>query len=114
LDRQRNCLGLVASRSAQATSEGWNLEETVRRTGLQPCPWTQGAITGILPKLAEACPNFDWSVPAGAWPKETLAQFLSIAFELIQRAIITRDVVEEQFGGAGQRRRGRTLPAIRT
>ena len=72
----------------------------MRRTGLEPCPWTQGAVIGILPKLADACgENFDWSAPAASWSKATLAQFLLTAFELIQRAMIARDVVEEHLVG---------------
>jgi hypothetical protein len=89
----------VKVRGQQAAEEGWSLEETVRRTGLAPCPWTQGAVVGILPKLADACPDFDWSAPASAWSKETLAEFLLTAFNLIQRATIARDVIEEQLAG---------------
>lgn len=89
--------GWIATRSQQAASEGWSLEETVRRTGLEPCPWTQGAIIGILPKLADACPDFDWAQPASAWSKEQLAKFLLTALDLIRRAMIARDVVEERL-----------------
>jgi hypothetical protein len=89
--------GWVKTRAEQAASEGWSLEETVRRTGLQPRPWDTGGVVGILPKLADACPNFDWSQPASAWSKETLATFLLTAFDLIQRAMIARDVLEEQL-----------------
>ena len=89
--------GWVSIRSEQAAAEGWSLEETVRRTGIKPCPWDTGAVIGILPKLAEACPDFDWAQPASAWSKEELAKFLLTAFALIQRATITRDVVENQI-----------------
>jgi len=89
----------VKVRAQQAAEEGWSLEETVRRTGLRPCPWDTGAIVGILPKLAEACDDFDWSLPIGVLPRETLAEFLLAAFNLIQRATIARDVVEEQLAG---------------
>jgi hypothetical protein len=91
--------GWVSTRAQQAASEGWSLEETVCRIGLEPCPWDTGGIIGILPKLAEACPDFDWSQPASAWSKETLAGFLLAAFNLIQRAMIARDVVEERLAG---------------
>ena len=93
--------GWIGTRSEQAASEGWNAEETVRRTGLDPGPWDTGAVISILPKLANACPDFDWSLPAGAWSKDALARFLLTAFQLIQRANIARDVVEEQLEPIG-------------
>jgi hypothetical protein len=75
----------VSTRSAQAAAEGWGLEETVRRTQLAPCPWDTGAVVAILPALADGSSGFDWSQPASDWSKETLAQFLLKAFNLIQR-----------------------------
>jgi hypothetical protein len=89
----------VATRSEQAATEGWDAERSIRVTGLEPCPWSTGAIIKALPTLANACGDFDWSQPASAWSKETLAGFLSTAFELIQRAHVARDVVEEQLAG---------------
>ena len=87
----------VSTRAQQATEEGWNSEETIRSSGLEPCPWDTGAIVGTLPQLAQACGDFDWSRPASDWPKEALAGFLLTAFNLIQRATIARDVVEKQL-----------------
>jgi hypothetical protein len=89
--------GWVKTRAEQAASEGWSLEETVRRTGLEPCPWDTGAIVRILPALADGSPGFNWSEPASDWSKETLAEFLLKAFDLIRRAMIGRDVVEKQL-----------------
>jgi hypothetical protein len=89
--------GWVATRSQQAAEEGWDLEKTVRRTELEPCPWSTGAVIQVLPKLAAACPDFDWSQPASSWSKETLAGFLQTAFNLMTRAIIARDIVEERL-----------------
>jgi hypothetical protein len=89
--------GWVKTRAEQATAEGWRLEETVRKTGLAPCPWDLGSVVAALPKLAEACSDFDWSQPAGAWSKEVLADFLLTAFGLIQRATIVRGVIEKQL-----------------
>jgi hypothetical protein len=89
----------VATRAEQAATEGWDSEAATRSTGLEPCPWSTGAIVKALPKLADACGDFDWSQPASAWSKETLAWFLSTAFELIQRAHVARDVIEEQLAG---------------
>jgi hypothetical protein len=89
--------GWIATRSEQAASKGWGLEETARRTGLEPCPWTQGAVVAILPKLADGSPGFDWGRPASEWSKDELAGFLLKAFGLIQQAVMARDVVERQL-----------------
>ena len=54
----------------------------------------------ILPMLPEACgEGFDWSTPIGEWPKETIAEFLLVAFTLVMRANAARDVVEAQGEG---------------
>jgi hypothetical protein len=87
----------VKVRSEQAVSEGWGLEEAARRTKLAPCPWDMGSVLSILPQLAQT--DFDWSLPIGSLPKEMLAQFLLTAFNLIQHAMIARDVIEEQLDG---------------
>jgi len=56
--------GWIATRSAQATAEGWDHERTIRTTGLVPNePWDAGAVIAILPKLFDACPDLDWSKP---------------------------------------------------
>jgi hypothetical protein len=91
--------GWIATRAQQAAEEGWDLEQTVRSTGLEPCPWDTGAVFKILPQLADACPDFDWSQPAGDWSKDALAGFLLTAFSLIRRATIARDAVEAQLAG---------------
>jgi hypothetical protein len=89
--------GWVKTRAEQASSEGWSLEETVRRTELAPSPWDMGSVLTTLPALAEACSDFDWSQSASAWSKDDLARFLLTAFNLIQRAIVARDVAEERL-----------------
>jgi hypothetical protein len=101
--------GWIATRSEQAANEGWNLEETVRRTGLDPDPWDTGGVIGILPRLAEACQDFDWSKPASAWSKGELAQFLLAAFGLINRAHVARDVAERQLESVNADATGRRL-----
>jgi hypothetical protein len=89
----------IACRAEQAASEGWNEEVAVRTTGLEPDPWRVGAVVGVLPKLAEAYPELDWSQPVGAWSKDAIAEFLLAAFDLIQRAFAARDVAEERVAG---------------
>jgi hypothetical protein len=89
----------LAIRAEQAASEGWDEETTIRITGLEPDPWDIGAVMGVLPKLAEACPELDWSQPVGAWSKDAIAEFLLAAFGLIQRAFAARDLVEGRTAG---------------
>jgi hypothetical protein len=89
--------GWIATRSQQATEESWDQERTIRTVGLVPEPWDVGAVLAILPKLAEACPDLDWSKPVGDWPRETMAEFLLVALRLIRRAVIARDLSERQL-----------------
>jgi hypothetical protein len=89
----------VATRAEQAATEGWNVEQAIRTTSLKPDPWSAGAVAAILPKLAEACPDLDWSQPVGAWPKDDIVQFLLAAFGLIQDAFAARDVVDRNITG---------------
>jgi hypothetical protein len=96
--------GWVSTRGNQAASEGWDLEETARRTPCDPDPWDVGAVMAILPALAETCgERFDWSKPSAEWSKESLAEFLLAAFNLIQHAFIARDIVERRTSGTGGR-----------
>jgi hypothetical protein len=53
----------IGTRAEQAATEGWNAERVIRSSDLTPDPWTAGAVAAILPKLAEVCPDFDWSMP---------------------------------------------------
>ena len=48
----------------------------------------------ILPELAAACPDIDWTQPLGAWPRETMVEFLLVAMQLIRKAMIARDISE--------------------
>jgi hypothetical protein len=92
----------VRTRAEQAASEGWNEERAIRTTGLDPDPWFSGAIDAILPKLAEACPDLDWSLPVGAWPKDAVVAFLTAAITLTRRAVAARNVVEERLAGKAE------------
>ena len=59
----------INARAEQATAEGWDVEETLRLTSLNPQPWDAGAVAQILPQLG-ALPGVDWSKPIGAWSKD--------------------------------------------
>src|SRR5262245_56047569 len=67
--------GWIKTRAEQATAEGWDVEETLRQTSLNPQPWDAGAVESILPQLG-ALPDIDWSKPIGGWPKATMIRFL--------------------------------------
>ena len=87
----------VSIRAEQATEEGWSAEATIHTLSVTPEPWDVGSVMAILPMLPEACgEGFDWSTPIGEWPKETIAEFLLVAFTLVMRANAARDVVEAQ------------------
>ena len=83
--------GWIKTRAEQATAEGWDVEETLRQTSLNPQPWDAGAVESILPQLG-ALPDIDWSNPIGGWPKATMIRFLLEALKLIDKAMIARDV----------------------
>ena len=81
----------IKCRSEQAAAEGWDTETALRLSALDPEPWDAGAVAHILPQLG-ALPDVDWSVPIGAWPKDTMVCFLLQATKLISQAMIARDV----------------------
>jgi hypothetical protein len=89
----------IATRSEQAATEGWDQERAIRTTGLSPDPWDAGAIASILPKLFDALPELDWTLPLGSWPKEAITEFLMVALGLCQRAVAARDVTEAKIAG---------------
>jgi hypothetical protein len=81
----------IRTRSEQATAEGWDIEETLRLTSLDPQPWDAGAVAHVLPELG-ALPGFEWNKPIGSWPRDTMIRFLLEAMKLISNAMIARDV----------------------
>ena len=84
--------GWIGTRAQQATAEEIDTERCVRLTGLDPEPWEAGAVLAILPELADACPDIDWSQPLTSWPRETMVEFLLKAMRLIRKAMIARDI----------------------
>jgi hypothetical protein len=89
-----NAAGLSAwirTRAEQATAEGWDTEQTLRTTALDPQPWDAGAVAHILPQLAELG-DINWQQPIGAWSKDTITLFLLAAMKLITTAMVARDV----------------------
>src|SRR5215469_4189829 len=64
-------------------------------TGMDPEAWDAGAVAAILPELADACSDLDWSKPLGAWPKDDIIEFLLKAMPLIRKAMIARDISDK-------------------
>ena len=85
----------ISVRAEQATAEDLDTERTIRMMALDPQPWDAGAVVAILPDLANACPDIDWSQPLAQWPRETMVEFLLKAMPLIRKAMIARDIGEK-------------------
>jgi hypothetical protein len=83
--------GWIRTRAEQATAEHLDVELTIRTAELVPDPWDAGAVVAILPDLAGACPDLDWSQPLTAWSKETMTEFLLTALRLVRQAMAARD-----------------------
>jgi hypothetical protein len=82
--------GWIQTRCEQAIAEGLDQEEAVRLTGLTPSPCDVAVVRSILPVLAEKA-AIDWSQPLEAWPKDTMVNFLLLAWRLIGAAEIARN-----------------------
>jgi hypothetical protein len=85
----------ISARAEQATAENLDTERTIRMMALDPQPWDAGAVAAILPDLANACPDIDWSQPLAQWPREIMVEFLLKAMPLIRKAVIARDIGEK-------------------
>ena len=82
--------GWIQTRCQQAIEEGLDQEQAVRLTGLMPSPGDVAVVTSILPMLADQA-GIDWALPLKAWSKDTMTNFLLMAWRLIEAAEIARD-----------------------
>jgi hypothetical protein len=82
----------ISVRARQAAKEQLDTERLVRMIALDPQPWDAGAVATILPDLADACSDIDWSKPLTEWSQETMIGFLLKAMPLIRKAVIARDL----------------------
>jgi hypothetical protein len=87
--------GWISTRAHQAVAEQFDTEQLIRLTALDPQPWDAGAVAAILPELADACSDLDWSKPIGAWPREDMIAFLLKAMPLIRKAMSARDLSDK-------------------
>jgi hypothetical protein len=85
----------ISKRAEQATAEQIDTEQLIRMTALDPQPWDAGAVAAVLPDLADACSELDWSKPLTAWPKDDIVEFLLKAMRLIRKAMIARDLSDK-------------------
>ena len=85
----------IGKRAEQATTENLDTERTIRMTALDPQPWDSGAVAAILPELAAACAELDWSKPLTEWSREDIIKFLLKAMPLVRKAMIARDVSDK-------------------
>jgi hypothetical protein len=82
--------GWIQTRVEQAIEEGLDPEQAVRLTGLSPSLCDVAVVRSILPTLADQA-AIDWSQPLEAWPKDIMANFLLLAWQLIAKAEAARD-----------------------
>jgi hypothetical protein len=87
--------GWIRTRAEQATSEQLDTEQVIRLTALDPQPWDAGAVRSILPDLADACADLDWSRPIAEWSKDDIVEFLLKAMRLIRKAMVARDLSDK-------------------
>lgn len=82
--------GWIQTRIEQAIAEGLDQEAAVRLTGLTPSPCDVAVVRSILPTLADTA-GVDWAQPLSAWSKDTMVNFLLLAWQLITKAEAVRD-----------------------
>jgi hypothetical protein len=85
----------ISKRAEQAVAERIDTEQLIRMTALDPEPWDAGAVAAILPDLADACADLDWSKSLTEWSREDIVEFLLKAMPLIRKAMIARDLSEK-------------------
>jgi hypothetical protein len=77
-------------RSEQAIADGLDQERMILATGLSPDPRDIAVVSSVLGELADTA-GIDWDLPLKAWPKDTMVNFLSLAWMLIRKAEQLRD-----------------------
>jgi hypothetical protein len=85
--------GWIRERATQATSNGLDVERTIRSTGIDPDPWDAGAVACILPELADV--KVDWTASLAQLSRDEMIEFLGAAYTLISKAMLARDLGEK-------------------
>jgi hypothetical protein len=82
--------GWIRVRAEQATNTSAGIENSIRSLCISPDPWDLGAISAILPELADGN-SVDWSKPLVALSKDEMLAFLNDALTLTVKAMAARD-----------------------
>lgn len=82
--------GWIEVRVQQAIAEGLDQEQAVRLTGFSPDPCDVAVVASILPTLADNA-GIDWSLSLSGWSKDTMTNFLMLAWQLMRDAEHARD-----------------------
>jgi hypothetical protein len=82
--------GWIEVRMQQAIAESLDQEQAVRLTGFAPDPCDVAVVKSILPTLADTA-GIDWALPLAAWAKDQMANFLTLAWQLMRDAEHARD-----------------------
>jgi hypothetical protein len=80
----------VTKRCEQAIAGGIDREDAVRMLEAEPSPGEVAAARSILPDLCDQA-KVDWSQPLSAWTRETMTDFVLLAWKLLSRAEVARD-----------------------
>jgi hypothetical protein len=80
----------IACKAEQATTEGLDVEQTIRLAMVDPSPWDAGMIEAILPQIADL--PVDWTKPFADWSRESMIAFLLAVLDLVRQATIARDL----------------------
>jgi hypothetical protein len=86
--------GWISTRARQATSNGIGPDKFLYiNESFNPNPWDAGAIESILPELGNC--QADWSKSLSQFSREEMIAFLGDAYNLIGKAMLTRDTGEK-------------------
>ena len=80
----------IKCKSEQAVAEGVGYDETIRAMRLLPPPWEVGAVTSILPALADV-EGVPWDKPVNEWSKQQIICLTWNAYQLVNAALQARD-----------------------
>jgi hypothetical protein len=101
--------GWISTRAEQATDTGVGPANFIGATGVDPDPWDIGAISAILPELAES--NVDWKKPLAELSREEMLHFLNDALTLTRNAFAARDQGESLVTRRGPHETAREVNA---
>ena len=78
-------------RAEQAIAERIDSELAIRMTGSSRNRGTRRDRVDPAGACREGA-GIDWAKPLAEWPRETMVEFLTVAFELIRKAVTARDL----------------------